>query len=118
MGVGGGLGWAGGMVSCMSSSGGSGGGTGGNSGSTNGGRKWKWGTHKSAQKAANQMGARGWTDAQIDEAIKHGTQYPAPNNINPQNGATRYVNPTTGRSVVLDNVTKEVLHVGGDGFKY
>jgi hypothetical protein len=36
----------------------------------------------------------------------------------PANGATRYVNPTTGRSVVIDNVTQEVLHVGGDGFLY
>ncbi len=32
--------------------------------------------------------------------------------------ATRYINPTTGQSVVLDDVTKEVIHVGGPGFKY
>jgi len=50
--------------------------------------------------------------------IEHGEQFPATNNINPSNGATRYVNPTTGRSVVLDNVTREVIHVGGDGFQY
>jgi len=31
-------------------------------------------------------------------------------------GATRFVNPTTGRSVVVDNVTSEVIHVGADGF--
>ncbi len=34
---------------------------------------------------------------------------------NPANGATRYVNPSTGRS---DNVTREVIHVGGHGFQY
>jgi len=64
------------------------------------------------------MAQRGWTDAQIDEAVNSGAQHPAPNNINPANGATRYVNPSTGRSVVIDNVTNEVLHVGGDGFRY
>jgi hypothetical protein len=111
MAIGGGAGWVGGMISCMSSSGSGQGGGGG-------GRKWKWGSHKSSQKAANQMSQRGWTNTQIDEAIDHGARYPAPNNINPANGATRYVNPTTGRSVVIDNVTKEVLHVGGDGFRY
>jgi RHS repeat-associated protein len=117
MAIGGGIGWAGGMVSCMSSSGGTGGG-GTGSGSSSSSRKWKWGSHKSSQKVANQMTGRGWTDAQIDEAVDRGAQYSAPNNINPANGATRYVHPTTGRSVVIDNVTKEVLHVGGDGFKY
>jgi hypothetical protein len=38
--------------------------------------------------------------------------------VNPGNPAWRYVNPTTGRSVVIDDVTKEVIHVGGDNFKY
>lgn len=33
-------------------------------------------------------------------------------------GITRYVHPETGRSVVVDDVSKEVIHVGGDGFKY
>lgn len=81
-------------------------------------RKWKWGSHKSARKAASQMSKRGWTDAQIDEAITGGQQFPAPNNIAAANGATRYVHPVTGRSVVIDNTTNEVLHVGGDGFDY
>ena len=38
--------------------------------------------------------------------------------VNPANGATRFVNPATGRSVVIDNVTNVVIHVGGDGFAY
>jgi len=80
--------------------------------------KWQYGDHKSQTKWENQMKQRGWTDKQIDEAILTGKAYPAINNINPNNGATRYVNPTTGRSVVIDNVTGEILHVGGDGFKY
>jgi hypothetical protein len=107
-GVGGAGGWLVGQVACRTGGGGGGG----------GGRGWKLGSGKSATKWANQMRARGWTEAQIDEAIEHGAQYPAVNNVNPANGATRFVSPTTGRSVVLDNVTKEVIHVGGDGFKY
>jgi RHS repeat-associated protein len=81
-------------------------------------RKWTYGWHKSAKKWASQMAARGWTEDQIDEAIEHGEQFSAPNDVNKGNGATRFVNPTTGRSVVVDNVTGEILHVGGDGFKY
>jgi hypothetical protein len=38
--------------------------------------------------------------------------------VNEGNTATRYVHPETGRSVVVDDETKEVIHVGGDGFKY
>ena len=38
--------------------------------------------------------------------------------MNKSNSATRYVHPTTGKSVVVDDVTREVLHVGGPGFKY
>lgn len=80
--------------------------------------EWKLGGFKTAQKWANQMLKRGWTPEQITEAIEGGQQFPAPNNVNPANTATRYVHPTTGRSVVVDDVTKEVLHVGGDGFDY
>jgi len=80
--------------------------------------KWRLGDHKTADKFRRQMKQRGWTDAQIDEAISGGTKVPAPNNVNPANGATRHVHPETGRSVVIDDVTGEVLHVGGDGFKY
>jgi hypothetical protein len=40
--------------------------------------------------------------------------------INKANGnpATRYIHPETGQSVVVDDVTGEVIHVGGPGFKY
>lgn len=64
------------------------------------------------------MSRRGWTEQQINEAMISGKQYSAPNNINPNNGATRYVHPNTGRSVVIDNTTGSILHVGGDEFKY
>ncbi len=64
------------------------------------------------------MGKRGWSNAQIDEAIASGGKFPASNQVTPGHGATRHVHPKTGRSVVVDDVTGEVIHVGGDGFLY
>jgi hypothetical protein len=64
------------------------------------------------------MQRRGWTIDQIEQAIRQGQRFAAANNIKPDHGATRYVHPTTGRSVVLDDATGEVIHVGGDGFVY
>jgi hypothetical protein len=61
---------------------------------------------------------RGWTTDQITEAIQNGQQVPAVNLVNPGNTATRFIHPITGRSVVVDDVTEEVIHVGGDGFVY
>lgn len=81
-------------------------------------RRWKFGDHKKLEKFQRQMKQRGWMESQIDEAMVRGEQFKAPNNVNPANGATRYVHPGTGRSVVVDDVTGELLHVGGDGFKY
>lgn len=79
---------------------------------------WKLGSNHSAAQWQNKMHRRGWTADQIDEAIQQGHRIAAVNNVNPSNGATRFIHPTTGRSVVLDNVTVEVIHVGGDGFVY
>lgn len=64
------------------------------------------------------MARRGWTPQQISEAIQNGQQFQAVNSVNPGNAATRYVHPATSRSVVVDNVTGEVIHVGGGGFVY
>jgi hypothetical protein len=73
---------------------------------------------KSSQTWQNQMTKRGWTPESIEDAIKNGQQYPAPNNVNPGNGATRYVSPKSGQSVIIDNVTGGIIHVGGPGFDY
>ena len=72
---------------------------------------------KSPTKLARQMALRGWTTAQIDEARAMGRRHPA---VNLETGAvaTRYVHPMTGRSVVIEDATGEVIHVGGDGFIY
>jgi predicted RNA binding protein YcfA (HicA-like mRNA interferase family) len=61
-----------------------------------------------------QMARRGWTEAQIVEALQT-LGIPARGKKGP---ATRYVHPRTGRSVVVDDATGEVFHVGGDGFEY
>jgi hypothetical protein len=78
----------------------------------------KFASFKSSTKWANQLLQRGWTEEEIADAIANGKSVPAPNNINPGNGATRYISPSSGKSVVVDNVTQEVIHVGGPGFKY
>lgn len=80
--------------------------------------EWTFGAFKSEAKWTSQLEKRGWTKEQITEAISKGERFPAENLVNKGNSATRYVHPTTGQSVVIDDVTKEVIHVGGPGFKY
>jgi hypothetical protein len=75
-------------------------------------------SHKSAEKWQTQLAQRGWTMDQIAEAIAIGRRYPASNYVNPGNTATRYVNPRTGKSVVLNDLSGEVLHVGAAGYQY
>ena len=68
-------------------------------------------------KIEGQMRARGWTPEQIQEAFANGQQVPA---VKKATGgpATRYINPTTGQSVVIDDATGQIIHVGGPGFRY
>ncbi len=70
-----------------------------------------------SSKIEGQMQQRGWTPQQIQEAFDNGEQV---NAINKATGgsATRYINPTTGQSVVIGNTTGQVIHVGGPGFLY
>ena len=70
-----------------------------------------------SQKITKQMDQQGWTSESIKEAFDNGKQIPAMNKTN-NSPTTRYVNPTTGQSVVIENKTGEVIHVGGQGFKY
>ena len=86
--------------------------------STSRNKQVELGRHKSAKKWRAQMEKRGWTEQQIEEAIVQGERHRAENLVHPENGATRYVHARTGRSVVVDDVTREVLQVAGDGFKF
>jgi Colicin E5 ribonuclease domain len=68
-------------------------------------------------KISRQMTQRGWTEDAIHEAVASGKQFDA---INKAAGrpATRYVHPVSGRSVVVDDVTGEVIHVGEPSYRY
>ncbi len=79
--------------------------------------QWTLGSGKTASKWASQMAKRGWTEKQISEAL--GTKgIPTRNAVNPGNPATRHVHPETEQSVVIDNKTREVIHVGGKDYDY
>ncbi len=78
--------------------------------------EWTLSTHKSPTRWSNQINSRNWTPAQITRTIKYGKRYSTDNNVNKENGATRYV--YEGRYVVRDNKTKEILQISGEGFKY
>ena len=80
--------------------------------------EWALAGFASDAKRVSPLQQRGWTTEQISEAIQHGKAFAAVNLVNKGHQATRYVHPETGQSVVLDNVTREVIHVGGLGFKY
>jgi hypothetical protein len=86
-------------------------------GGAGGGRNWRLGDHKTALKWERQMNERGWTAEQITEALET-AGIPVRNAVNPANPATRHVHPTTGRSVVIDSQTGQVLQLGGDGFRF
>ena len=83
-----------------------------------GGGKWIYGAFKSRSKWVSQFAKRGWTEKMVTEAIISGKSFEAVNMVYKGHSATRYVHPITGQSVVIDNVTLELLHVGGPGFKY
>ena len=72
---------------------------------------------KDPAKLARQMSVRGWTLDRVAEARESGERHPA---VNRETGgpATRYIHPGTGRSMVIDDASGDVIHVGGDGFIY
>lgn len=80
-------------------------------------RDWTLGDFKSLTKWENQMADRGWTPEQIDDILANGEQFNAPNKVYPQNSATRYIDLNTGRYIVRDDVTGEILQISKDGFK-
>lgn len=77
---------------------------------------WVLGKHKSPTQWKNRMDKRGWTDKEITRTIRTGRRDKAPNYVNKQNRAVRYTDPKTGKFVVRDEVTKEILQVGGHGY--
>jgi RHS repeat-associated protein len=67
-----------------------------------------------------RMASRGWTKQAVVDTIKEaqqaGTTYSAVNKAT-GGAATEYVNQSTGRFVVVDNTTKQIIQVSGPGFR-
>jgi colicin-like ribonuclease protein len=72
-----------------------------------------------SKKIIDQSAQRGWTPEMIMEAFENGEQFPRLDmHETPPAPATRYVHPTTGLSVVINNATGRVIQVGGPGFRF
>jgi len=61
---------------------------------------------------------RGWTIVEIQEAYDKGVTYPAVDETANSAPATRFVHPASGKSVVINNATGRIIHVGGKDFLY
>ena len=72
---------------------------------------------KSSARLLRQMAQRGWTMAQIEEARASDPGFPAVN-LETDGPARRYIHPATGRSLVIDDLSGDVIHVGGGGVVY
>jgi RHS repeat-associated protein len=67
-----------------------------------------------SNKIVRQMVSRNWTTKEIADVVERGVAHEA---INKATGgaATEFVDAATGRFVVVDNTTKQVLQVSGSG---
>lgn len=66
------------------------------------------------RKLQKQMRRRGWTGAEIREALAT----PGLPTRGKDGAALRHVHPLSGKSVVVDEATGEIFHVGGEGYAY
>lgn len=55
---------------------------------------------------------------QIETEIREAIQTKGIPTIGKNGAATRFIHPKTGKSVVVDNKTGEIFHVGDIGLKY
>jgi hypothetical protein len=70
-----------------------------------------------SQKNINRMNSRGWDHQQINEAFDQGTQEPAVD-LEFQQPATRYLHPSTGKSLTVNDLTGRIVMLGDKLFKY
>lgn len=61
------------------------------------------------------MTTRGWTKQEILDTVREGDAYAVTNKAT-GGPATEYVSRSTGKFVVIDNQSGQVLQVGGQGF--
>ncbi|PHS69204.1 MAG: hypothetical protein COB23_07605 [Methylophaga sp.] len=78
----------------------------------------KLGKHKSLTKWKNRFKRGEWTAKDVRETFKTGKQFKADNLVNKSNSATRYYNQKLDKSIVVDDVTGEIIQLGRKGFKY
>lgn len=64
------------------------------------------------------MKKRGWTEQEITEAITSGPQVPTMFFGDSEHDALRYMHPETGKSLAVDDVTRELIHLGLDDYIY
>jgi RHS repeat-associated protein len=66
------------------------------------------------------MAKRGWTVEEINQTISTGVRatHTDVNYLNAGNPMSIITNPQTGKSLIIDNVTKEIIMLGQKGFKY
>lgn len=75
----------------------------------------KFGAYKGTTKWLNQMNNRGWNGKLVQEALEtEGKVINSINNINPGNPLRMFVHPSTNRGVIVDDVTKEIIHLTDD----
>ena len=61
---------------------------------------------------------RGWLSSEILEAYTQGDFFDAVDLTGSNVAATRFVHPESGKSVVINNATGKIIHVGGRDFQY
>ena len=61
---------------------------------------------------------RGWLSSEILEAYTQGDFFEAVDLTGSNTAATRFVHPESGKSVVINNATGKIIHVGGKDFQY
>ena len=66
------------------------------------------------------MGNKGWTPDEIQQTLIKGKWKPhlGTNHMNPGNPMRLVTNPYTGKSLIIDNVTREIIQLGRKGYRY
>jgi membrane carboxypeptidase/penicillin-binding protein len=68
-----------------------------------------------SNKIVRQMNSRGWTKQEILDTVREGDAYPVTNKAT-GGPATEYVSRSTGKFVVIDNNTGQVIQVSKAGY--
>jgi RHS repeat-associated protein len=70
-----------------------------------------------SQHIQNRMAQRGWTPQEITRVYREGVPSQVPDKTAGFTPATQYVDPATGKFIVVNNATGNVVQVSGPGFR-